>query len=139
MDPSIRSRQPAALAVALTVAGALFAGCTFDEGALKDKGMYPLTGPEVQAILAKARYRWEAAGGASGTAVTTPDGRMRMMWETGAANGRIRFTKTGYCSRFDGIRGGAEDCYKLYRTGPSQYTVFKDDGTHSGRITVESP
>lgn len=123
-------------ALAAVVAVALLAGCTFDERALSRQGQYALTGPEVQAVLAKTRYRWEAAAGASGTAVTTGDGRIRVIWATGAANGRIRFTPTGYCSRFDGVRGGAEDCYKLYRTGTREYTVFRDDGTESGRITL---
>ena len=66
--------------------------------------MKPLSGAEVRQVLNKARYRWQGAQGATGTAITSGDGRVRVMWETGAVNGRIRFTETGYCSRFEGVR-----------------------------------
>lgn len=95
-----------------------------------------MSGADVRSILTRARYRWEGTGGATGTATTTPDGRIRVIWDTGAANGRIRFTDTGYCSRFDGIRNGAEDCYRLFRTGPGTYDVQRLDGTRSGRIQI---
>lgn len=122
--------------LAILALGALSAGCAFNEASLGDKGMKPLSGAEVKALLGKARYRWEAAQGATGSAITSGDGRVRVIWETGALNGRMRFTQTGYCSRFEGVRGGVEDCYRLYRTGPLEYTVFKEDGTHSGRIAL---
>ena len=99
-----------------------------------ERGMKPLTGNEVKAIHNKARYRWQAAQGATGTANTSGDGRVRVMWETGAVNGRMRFTETGYCSRFEGVRNGIEDCYRLYRTGPQDFTVVREDGTPSGTI-----
>ena len=95
-----------------------------------------MSGADVRSILTRARYRWEGAAGASGTATTTPDGRIRIIWDTGAVNGRIRFNDTGYCSRFDGVRNGAEDCYRLYRIGPGVYDVFRLDGTRSGRIQI---
>ena len=101
-----------------------------------EKGMKPLSGPEVKQILSKARYRWQGAQGATGTAVTSEDGRVRVMWETGAVNGRIRFDETGYCSRFEGVRNGVEDCYRLYRTGPRDFTVVRLDGTPSGTIAL---
>jgi len=122
--------------IGTAVAAVLLAGCALTESTMSGRGMQPMTGPEVQAVMSKARYRWEAAAGATGTAMTSGDGRIRVIWATGAVNGRIRFTKTGYCSRFDGVRGGAEDCYRLYRTAPREYAVFKEDGTHSGKIEV---
>ena len=101
-----------------------------------EKGMKPMTGAEVRTVLNKARYRWQGAQGATGTAVTSGDGRVRVMWETGAVNGRIRFTDNGYCSRFEGVRNGVEDCYRLYRTGPRDFTVVRQDGTPSGTIAL---
>ena len=98
--------------------------------------MTPLTGSEVRSILNKARYRWQAAQGATGTAITSGDGRVRVMWESGAVNGRMRFTDTGYCSRFEGVRNGMEDCYLLYRNGPAAFTVVRQDGTPSGTIEL---
>jgi hypothetical protein len=95
-----------------------------------------LSGADVKALLNKARYRWQAAQGATGTAVTTGDGRVRVIWETGATNGRIRFTETGYCSRFEDVRNGIEDCYRLYQTGPRDFIVVRMDGTPSGTIAL---
>ena len=123
-------------------AAVLVAGCTLlptqppREPTPAERGIKPLTGPEVRALLGKALYRWEGAQGASGTAITSGDGRVRVMWETGAVNGRMRFTDTGYCSRFEGVRNGVEDCYRLYRTGPNEFTVVRDDGTPSGKIAL---
>ena len=120
----------------------LAAGCTLlptrpaPEPTPAERGIKPLTGPEVRALLGKAHYRWEGAQGASGTAITSGDGRVRVMWETGAVNGRMRFTDTGYCSRFERVRDGAEDCYRLYRTGPNEFTVVREDGTPSGKIAL---
>jgi len=119
----------------------LAAGCTLLQPPAHpptpaDRGMTPLSGSEVRAILNKARYRWEAAQGATGTAITSGDGRVRVMWETGAVNGRMRFTDTGYCSRFEGVRNGVEDCYLLYRNGPAEFTVVRQDGTPSGTIAL---
>ena len=101
-----------------------------------ERGLKPLSGPEVRQILTKARYRWQGAQGATGTAITSGDGRVRVMWETGAVNGRIRFDESGYCSRFEGVRNGVEDCYRLYRTGPRDFTVVRQDGTPSGTIAL---
>ncbi len=95
-----------------------------------------MTGTEVRAVMNKARYRWQAAQGATGTAITSGDGRIRVMWETGAVNGRIRFNETGYCSRFEGVRNGIEDCYLLYRTGSRDFAVVRQDGTPSGTIAL---
>ena len=70
----------------------LLAGCALTESTMSGRGMQPMTGPEVQAVMSKTRYRWEAAAGATGTAMTSGDGRIRVIWATGAVNGRIRFT-----------------------------------------------
>lgn len=131
--------------VALAAILLMVAGCTLlptrpteppREPTPAEQGIKPLTGAEVRALLGKAHYRWQAAQGASGTAITSGDGRVRMIWETGAVNGRMRFTDTGYCSRFEGVRNGAEDCYRLYRTGPNEFTVVREDGTPSGKIAL---
>ena len=131
---------PIRMMLALVGAALLAAGCAVLEPEREptpaEKGMKPLSGSEVRSILNKTRYSWQAAQGATGTAVTTGDGRVRVMWETGAANGRIRFNETGYCSRFEGVRNGVEDCYLLYRTGPKTITVVRHDGTPSGTIAL---
>lgn len=143
------AKLPASRRLLLTMAlGVMLAGCALRQPPSgeppapprqptpAEKGMTPLPGNEVKSVLNKARYRWQGAQGATGTAITSGDGRVRVMWETGAVNGRIRFTETGYCSRFEGVRNGMEDCYRLYRTGPRDFTVVRQDGTPSGTIAL---
>jgi hypothetical protein len=124
-------------AVVLSSAGcALLQPAPVPEPTPAERGLTPLTGAEVRTLLSKAHYRWEGAQGAGGTAITSGDGRLRVIWETGAVNGRIRFTDTGYCSRFEKVRNGIEDCYRLYQTGPRDFTVVRQDGTPSGTIAL---
>jgi hypothetical protein len=134
-SPLATRRFPLIMALALVSAGCNLLP-TAPEPTPADKGLTPMSGAEVRAVLNTARYRWQSAQGASGTAVTSADGRIRVMWETGAVNGRIRFTDSGYCSRFQDVRNGAEDCYRLYRTGPRDYAVVREDGTQSGTIAL---
>jgi len=61
------------------------------------------------------------------------------MWETGAVQARIRFSEAGYCPRFENVRNGMEDCYRLYQTGPGEFTVVRQDGTPSGTIALITP
>jgi hypothetical protein len=130
------------LLYAVAALGVLAAGCAVLEPPPEkpptpaEQGLTPLSGTEVRATLNKARYRWVGAQGATGTAITSGDGRVRVMWETGAVNGRMRFTETGYCSRFEGVRNGVEDCYRLYRKAPGEFTVVRQDGTPSGTIAL---
>lgn len=142
---AIRKGGPTGPARMIPVMGGialLAAGCAFlQPGPLREptpeeRGLKPLSGSEVRSILNKTRYSWQAAQGATGTAITSGDGRVRVIWETGAANGRIRFNETGYCSRFEGVRNGIEDCYRLYRTGHRSFTVVRVDGTPSGTIAL---
>ena len=139
LPPLLKPLLPLALAVLLHGCGALQPPASEPpprEPTPAEKGMKPLSGGEVKQVLNKARYRWQGAQGATGTAITSGDGRVRVMWETGAVNGRIRFNETGYCSRFEGVRNGVEDCYRLYRTGPRDFTVVRQDGTPSGTIAL---
>ncbi|MDO5104164.1 MAG: hypothetical protein Q4D91_14950 [Lautropia sp.] len=120
----------------------LLSGCSLldsarpSEDSLKAQGTSALSGSQTRSLLNHARYRWEGANGARGNGVTFGDGNLRIFWETGAVNGKIRFTATGYCSRFKGVRHNAEDCYRLYPDGPRQYKVFREDGHYSGQITL---
>lgn len=126
----------------LVLAFLILSGCSLleparpSEESLKTQGTQPLSGKQTRALLNHARYRWEGSNGARGNGVTFGDGNLRIFWETGAVNGKIRFTDTGYCSRFKGVRQNSEDCYRLYPDGPRQYKVFRQDGHYSGRITL---
>lgn len=130
-------------ALALPLLLAVLAGCgTLGSGGkpqekqLRDSGTPPLSGRQVRALLENSNYQWEGNNGARGFGITSGDGRLRIGWETGAVNGRIRFTDTGYCSRFKALRNNEEHCYRLYPAGPRRYTVFRTDGQFTGHITI---
>ena len=110
------------------------------EAGVKQAGGEPLAGPQSRAVLGRVvRYRWTTARGAQGYALLDGKGAIRTFWETDAVNGRIRFTETGYCTRYRNVRNGKEDCYRLYRMAANEYRVFREDGQFSGTITILPP
>lgn len=116
--------------------GQLFAS----EDELRQSGLQPLSGLQVRRLLGKpVRYTWVTPGGASGRAIISTNDNIRIIWDTGAANGRLRFTRTGYCNRIHDQRNQPETCYRAYPTGPGELSVFKEDGTPTGRITLQAP
>lgn len=106
------------------------------EKTLTEQGTRPLSGAQTQALLGKTQYQWEGSNGARGIGITYGDGNLRIAWESGAINGKIRFTNSGYCSRFKQLRNNREDCYRLYPNGPNRYSVFRTDGHYTGLITI---
>jgi hypothetical protein len=34
------------------------------------------------------------------------------------------------------VRGGQEECYRVYRTGAKELTIFKADGSYDARISL---
>lgn len=111
---------------------------TTTESGTRSAGNRMLTGAEARATLGKPqRYRWTTASGASGFTQVSPNGRIRTYWDTDAVNGSIRFVEDGYCTRYDGVRGNREDCYRIYQVTATQYRIFRTDGTYSGFIDLE--
>lgn len=108
------------------------------ENGMRSAGISPMSGAEVRKTLNRPqRYRWTTAAGASGYTQVSPNGRLRTYWDTDAVNGRIRFTDDGYCTRYDGVRGEREDCYRMYRVTSTQFRIFRVDGTYSGLVELE--
>ncbi len=128
--------------LALLLSGCQVAGLQQDslttESGVRASGGRLLGGAEAQAVLGKPqRYRWTTANGASGFTQVSLGGRLRTYWDSDAVNGRIRFTDTGYCTRYDGVRDDREDCYRLYRMTTDDYRIFRADGSFSGTIQLE--
>ena len=116
--------------------GTLGSGSQPRERKLIEAGTQPLSGQQVRNLLSNTHYQWEGNNGARGFGITSGDGRLRIGWESGGVNGRIRFTDTGYCSRFKALRNNEEHCYRLYPAGPRRYTVFRTDSQFTGHITI---
>lgn len=152
VPPERAARQPqgtgrsSVFALALATVALGLAACTNiqlseptpTEGGMKSAGKAALSGAEVNTLLNRPqRYRWTTAAGASGYTQISPNGRVRTYWDSDAVNGQIRFTDTGYCTRYEGVRNNREDCYRLYRVTPTQYQIYRADGTFSGLIDLE--
>lgn len=135
----LRRCASAALMITLAVTGCATRRPTVpdtkSEAALRASGVERLSGRQVKAVLGKPlRYRWEGAGGAVGSAIVAADHSIRIFWETGAANGRLRFTQNGYCNRIMDQRRQPETCYHAYRSAEDEWTVFRESGEYAGRI-----
>ncbi|MGE0311342.1 MAG: hypothetical protein AB7P21_06955 [Lautropia sp.] len=140
-----RARRGAPVAAAIVVLAACTSVSTGPQGpvpptedATRGSGAEALSGAQARAVLGgPVRYRWTTAQGAKGNAILDGKGAVRLFWETGAVNGRIRFNENGYCTRYRNVRDGKEDCYRLYRIGADEYRVFRVDGRFSGTIVIQ--
>jgi hypothetical protein len=116
---------------------ALATGCAATEGALKEKGAKPLAGSEIRSTFAGAgTMKWVNARNHSGTMVFAEPDKLDVAWGTGSATGTVRFTPDGHCSKYPTVRGGQEECYRVYRTGDKELTIFKADGSYDARISL---
>ena len=117
---------------------ALAAGCAATEGALKEKGAKPLSGDEIRSTFASAgTMKWTNANNVSGTSVFTAPDKFDVAWGTGSANGTIRFTAENYCTTYPTLRNGKEQCFRVYRNGGSELTLFEaDSGKYGGRVSL---
>jgi hypothetical protein len=116
---------------------ALATGCAVTEGALKEEGVRALSGDEIRSAFASAgTMKWVNARNHSGTIVFTEPNKFDVAWGTGSATGTVRFTPDGHCSKYPTVRGGQEECYRVYRTGDKELTIFKTDGSFDARISL---
>mgnify|MGYP006969394971 FL=1 len=119
------------LLAAVTVA----AGCAVSEKAVKENGGKALTGVELREFFAGAgTMQWSNVRNNSGTMVFSQPDKIDVNWGTGSAKGTFRFTEDGYCSQYPTLREGKEICYRVYRTGKAELSVFTKDGRLDGRI-----
>jgi hypothetical protein len=115
----------------------LTADCVVTENAVQEEGTKALSGPELRSAFASAgTMKWANSRNNSGTCVFTEPDKWHVAWSNGSANGTVRFTDDGYCSKYPTLRGGQEECYRVYRTSDKELTVFKTDGSYDARINL---
>jgi hypothetical protein len=99
---------------------------------LADKGLKPLDETELKALYARTRtIKWTNAQGRSGTGEYRTDGTASVNWGTGGAQGRWRVAGNTLCTQYPEVRGGAEGCSRIYKTGENEYTTFFANGEYN--------
>jgi hypothetical protein len=122
------SMTKCALAAALVAVSGL-SGCALNEKGLTEKGMKPLADADLKALYARDRtFSWKNDRGASGTGEYRADGSTTVAWGTGSAQGRYRIAGSQFCTTYTGIRAGAENCVRIYRTADNQFMSFYNSG-----------
>ncbi len=106
------------------------AACASNEGALKEKGLQPLSSDQIKALFSKPQTMdWQASNGRSGTSQFQPDGTVSV--QVGANfndTGRYWINDSGWCSQYQRIRQGQQACFRVYQTGPNAWSTVTDKG-----------
>ena len=124
------------LAATTLVAGLGLAGCATTEKSLTEKGMKPLSEAELKALYSGTRkVKWTNAQNRSGTGEFRADGAASVDWGTGSAQGKYRIVDNTLCSQFEGVRGGAENCFRIYKTGDNEYKQYFTNGEYNAVVS----
>lgn len=119
-------------AITLVLGFGLVVGCATTEKGLAEKGLKPLTESELKALYSRTRTtKWTNAQNRSGTGEYRVDGTAQVNWGTGGALGRYRIVGNTLCTQYPEVRGGAESCSRVYKTGENEYTTFFTDGEYN--------
>ena len=120
----------AGLVVAVLVAAA---GCaTMTEQSLIAKGLKPQTAQDLEQTYSRpVRGRWVNDRNQSGTGEYTPNGVARLSWAGGGATGKWRIVGGKFCTTYPEVRGGTENCFTTYQTGPNEFISFNSDGSYN--------
>ena len=124
------------LAAMSLVVGLGLGGCATTEKSLTEKGMKPLSEAELKALYSGTRkVKWTNAQNRSGTGEFRADGAASVDWGTGSAQGKYRIVGNTLCSQYDGVRGGAETCFRIYKTGDNEYKQYFTNGEYNAVVS----
>lgn len=114
---------------ATAVATVLLFGCATGEKSLVEKGLQPLSEADLKALYSKPRtVSWKNVNNNSGTAEYRMDGTVQVSWGSGGTSGTYRIVGNTFCAKLANVRGGAEYCQRVYKTGENMYMTFLDNG-----------
>jgi predicted enzyme related to lactoylglutathione lyase len=98
-----------------------------------------LTRSEVQAVLKRGgKGRWVSfGGGTGGTMAYSPNGKARVAWANGKAEGTWALKGNALCTAWPSMRDGREQCAVYYAVDGRTYQSFQVDGTPDGFNTFD--
>lgn len=104
------------------------------EPSLRARGLSPLTQQQLQERYARrVESRFENNQGALGTFSVMPDGSVRRSAHVEDV-GTWRIKDGRFCTSFQRIRQGEEECRTLYRTGDWEFSFFSSFSSPLGAI-----
>ncbi len=120
--------KPTTIALVLALTGLGLAGCETAEQKLIAAGKTPMSGPEIQRLLASATTRGTHETWTDFTIQHLPGGRITINWNADANSGsdtgiwRVKGDKS--CKKWDTIWNGVERCWTIYKVGDNTYQSF---------------
>ncbi|MCB1887710.1 MAG: hypothetical protein KDH20_08890 [Rhodocyclaceae bacterium] len=111
---------------------ASLSGCVTTESSLREKGMQPLAGSALEAVLTAGELEHRGTNGNVVGVVFNTDHTASVQWAGGGDEGVWRLDGDQYCVTWREIRGGAEKCFRAYKTSDTEYTAFGIDGVKTG-------
>jgi len=118
------------------VVGIGLGGCATTEKSLTEKGMKPLSEAELKAMYSRTRTaKWTNAQNTSGTVEYGADGTSSVTWGAGSAQGKYRIVGNTFCTQYEGVRGGAENCVRIYKTGDNEYKSYHANGDYNAVVS----
>ncbi len=118
------------IALVLALTGLGLVGCETAEQKLTAAGKTPMSGPEIQRLLASATTRGTHETWTDFTIQHLPGGRMTINWHADANSGsdtgiwRVKGDKS--CTKWEKILDGVERCWTIYKIGDNQYQSVRE-------------
>ena len=122
--------KPTTIALVLALTGLGLAGCETADQKLIAAGKTPMSGPEIQRLLASATTRGTHETWTDFTIQHLPGGRMTINWTSGSNSGsdtgiwRVKGDKS--CTKWGEILDGVERCWTIYKIRDNQYQSVRE-------------
>ena len=127
------------MAVLMITTFFVVSGCQTQPKKQSEMAQPALTNQQLMALHSeKRKVRWDTVRGSSGTIIYNLDGTGVIEWGKGDHKGQWRIVENAVCSRWDGVREGAEKCFSYIETAPGKYNIYNKDGGYEGSNTVIS-
>lgn len=105
---------------------------------LSEVGKAPMTTAQLEALYQPGvSLKWETSRG-SGVSHYKPDGSGTIDWGKGVRSGQWRIVNHMVCTRWDGVRSGAEKCYQVIQAADGQLISYDSQGNWAGTSQIIS-
>ena len=121
------------LFITLLVFVLMLISCAMNEAKLKESGAKLLSQQDLIEFFKVERIgTGKNKQGKSGKIHYFPDGTQKLKYSGGGDEGKYRVENGQFCSKWKEIRGGSEQCYRIYRTGENKIMFVNLDGSVDG-------
>ena len=109
-------------------------GCVVHEKKLQESGATLLSQSDLEQLFSvKHNAQFTTSQGYSVTVTYYPDGTQEYEGDTG----KYRIKSGQMCSKWQGLRGGRENCYRLYKTGENNYDWVNLNGSYDSSMSIK--